>query len=198
MPWPTLNDPVHDSQRLFRQVLAAMSEPGTLHTLAAPAPPQATIGSALWGTLLTLCDLDVRVWLAPALDTPALREALPFHTGCRLTDEPVSADFALVTPAALCEAPDFALGSDEYPDRSTTLLVALELLDSGDTGSGTWQLSGPGIPAQRTLRVEERARPLMLRLAANRQSFPCGLDAILTCGERLAALPRTTRIEEIA
>ncbi|MCE8021710.1 phosphonate C-P lyase system protein PhnH [Halomonas sp. MCCC 1A11036] len=197
MPWPTLNDPVHDSQRMFRQLLAAMSEPGTLHTLAAPAPPQDVIGPALWGALLTLCDLDVRVLLAPALDTPALREALVFHTGCCLTDEPGSADFALMTPATLCEAPEFALGSDEYPERSTTLLVALEFLDSGDTGSGTWRLSGPGIPAQRTLRMEERARPLMLRLAANRQGFPCGLDAILGCGERLAALPRTTRIEEV-
>ncbi|MGQ4878286.1 phosphonate C-P lyase system protein PhnH [Billgrantia sp. LNSP4103-1] len=198
MPWPTLNDPVHDSQRLFRQLLAAMSEPGTVHTLEAPTPPEGEIGTALWGTLLTLCDLDVRVWLAPALDSAALREALAFHTGCRLVAAPEQADFALVTPAALRDGPDFAQGSDEYPDRSTTLLVALDTLGTGDGAGGSWRLSGPGIPNQRTLNVGESARPLMRRLTANRESFPRGLDAILACDGRLAALPRTTRLEEVA
>lgn len=198
MPWPTLNDPVHDSQRLFRQLLTAMSEPGTLQTLVAPALPGNPICPALWGSLLTLCDLDVRVWLAPALDAPALREALAFHTGCRLAEAPAAADFALVTPATMNVTSEFSLGSDEYPDRSTTLLVALEILDVGDAGEGAWRLSGPGIPGQRSLSVGYSARPLMRRLAANRECFPRGLDAILACGERLVALPRTTRIEEIA
>lgn len=198
MPWPTLDDSVHDSQRLFRQLLTAMSEPGTLLALEAPSPPSADIGPALWGSLLTLCDLDTRVWLAPELDTPALREALLFHTGCRLTDEPAQADFALVTPATMRDAPDFAQGSDEHPERSTTLLVALDTLVTADSAGGSWRLSGPGIPGQRALGVGESARPLMRRLAANRERFPCGLDAILACGGRLAALPRTTRLEEIA
>ncbi len=198
MPWPTLNDPVHDSQRLFRQLLAALSEPGTLHTLEAPTPPEGGIGTALWGTLLTLCDLDVRVWLAAELDTPALREALLFHTGCRLTDEPTQADYALVTPATMRDAPDFAQGSDEHPERSTTLLVALDTLVTADSAGGSWRLSGPGIPGQRALSVGERARPLMRQLAASRERFPRGLDAILACGKRLVALPRTTRLEEIA
>lgn len=210
MPKSRLNDPVHDSQRLFRQLLTAMSEPGTLHTLKAPTPPVDDIGVALWGSLLTLCDLDTRVWLAPGLDTPALRKALAFHTGCRLTAAPEQADFALLTPHEMRDMPslnqgfsqnvaqDFAQGSDEYPDRSTTLLVALDVLDADDTMSGTWRLRGPGIADQRTLRVGARARPLMMRLVTNRGCFPCGLDAILTCGERLAALPRTTRLEEIA
>lgn len=201
MPWPTLSDPVHDSQRLFRQLLAAMSEPGSLHTLVAPTPPSDDLPPALWGTLLTLCDLDTQVWLEPALDSVALRDALAFHTGCRVTRLPEQADFALVTPAAINEASAFAMGSDEYPDRSTTLLVVLDsidLLEADDTTSGTWRLSGPGIASHRNVRVGENARPLMTKLIANRAHFPCGLDAILTCGERLIALPRSTRIEEVA
>ncbi len=194
MLWPTLNDPVHDSQRLFRQLLSAMSEPGTLHTLEAPSPPGGELGPALWGTLLTLCDLDIRVWLAPELDGPALREALALHIGCRLTAKPADADFALVTPAVLAEAREFALGSDEYPERSTTLLVALDTLEP----AGKWRLSGPGIADRRQLGLGDAAGPLMSRLVANRDRFPCGLDAILTCGPRLAALPRSTRIEEVA
>lgn len=194
MLWPTLNDPVHDSQRLFRQLLSAMSEPGTLHTLEVPSPPGDDIGPALWGVLLTLCDLDTRVWLAPGLDTPELCEALAFHTGCRLSDDPTEADFALVTPDVLAEPIAFALGSDEYPDRSTTLLVALDTLEP----TGEWRLTGPGIALRRQLGLGAAAAPLMARLAANRGCFPCGLDVILTCGARLAALPRSTRIEEVA
>lgn len=196
MLWPALNDPVHDSQRLFRQLLQAMSEPGTLHTLElAPPPHDAPIGAALWGALLTLCDLDTRLWLTPELDTPALRDALSFHTGCRFTRDAQQADFALVTPATLDSDIVFAIGSDTYPDRSTTLLVALDRLSE----PGPWRLSGPGIATQRTLDLggdQDATRALMHRLGANRHHFPRGLDAILTCGERLAAIPRSTRIEE--
>ncbi|PAU77297.1 phosphonate C-P lyase system protein PhnH [Halomonas salipaludis] len=192
MPWPTLNDPVHDSQRLFRQLLAAMSEPGTRYTLDAPQPPDGEIGPALWGTLLTLCDLDTRVWLAPEWDTAALREALALHTGSRVTECAEEADFALVTPDTMGKGPDFSLGSDEYPDRSTTLLVVLDDLE----GAEEWRLSGPGIADCRVLGLGAAARPLMARLIANQNHFPRGLDTILTCGARLAAIPRSTRIEE--
>lgn len=192
MLWPGLTDPVHDSQRLFRQCLQAMSEPGTLHILNVAAPPEgAPIGAALWGVLLTLCDLDTRVWIARDLDTPALRDALTFHTGCRLTDDPASADFALVTPAALYREIAFATGSDEYPDRSTTLLVALDRL----ADHGPWQLSGPGILQHRRLDVGD-GEALMGCLARNRARFPRGFDALLACDARLTAIPRSSRIEK--
>ncbi|SDL06685.1 alpha-D-ribose 1-methylphosphonate 5-triphosphate synthase subunit PhnH [Modicisalibacter muralis] len=190
MLWPALTDPVHDSQRLFRQILQAMSEPGTLHELCAPCPPRdASIGPALWGALLTLCDLDTQLWIDPALDSPELRDALHFHTGCRLTQDATLADFALVTPDTLAREIDFAIGNDSYPDRGTTLLVAVEYLSD----DGPWQFSGPGIETQRCLGVGN-AHALMSRLSVNRSRFPCGLDAILACGTRLAAIPRSTRI----
>lgn len=194
MLWPALTDPAHDSQRLFRQILQAMSEPGSLHELHVPCPPQdALVGPALWGALLTLCDLDTQLWIAPTLDSPELRDALHFHTGCRLTDVPSDADFALVTPDTLACEIDFAIGNDSYPDRSTTLLIAVEYLSN----DGPWQLNGPGIETQRWLGIGS-ADALMNRLSANRSRFPCGFDAILTCGERLAAIPRSTRIDSLA
>lgn len=191
MLWPALNDPIHDSQRLFRQILQAMSEPGTLQKLTAPYPPQgSSIGSALWGTLLTLCDLDTRLWIAPELNSREFREALSLHTGCRICEDARQADFALVTSLTLKSPPTFAMGSDSYPDRSTTLLVVLDQLDK----DGPWQLTGPGIETQRRLDVGN-ADALMALLSRNRSHFPCGFDAILSCGERLAAIPRSTRLE---
>lgn len=197
MRWNAFDTPVHDSQRVYRQLLSAMAEPGTFAAVeGAPVPPSdAAIGTACWATLLTLCDLDTRVWLAPELDAAGLGEALAFHTGALRAQCPADADFALVTPATLegsaeREAPGFREGSDTYPDRSTTLVVVLDRLDS----VGPWALSGPGIPGVRRLDPGEGGEALMTRLAANRSRFPLGLDAILTCDGRLAAVPRSTRI----
>ncbi|MDH4571485.1 phosphonate C-P lyase system protein PhnH [Salinicola acroporae] len=190
--WPGLADPAHDSQRLFRQILGAMSEPGTLATLAVPAPPSDALGAALWGVVLTLCDLETRVWVAADLDSPALRQALAFHTGARITDDPASADFALLTHDAFDPQTPFAPGSDTYPDRATTLLVVVERL----ANAGPSMLSGPGIETIRALDIGDSpgCRALMDRLAANRASFPQGLDMIFGCGARLAAVPRSTRV----
>lgn len=200
LAWPGLDDAVHDSQRLFRQVLGAMSEPGTLHELVAPTPscvpnhepPKPLIGAALWGALLSLCDLDTTIWIGAELDSPALREALTFHTGARFTDDPASADFALLTQESFDPQTPFALGSDTYPDRGTTLLVAVERL----ANAGPWSLSGPGIETTRALDVGDApgCRALMQRLSTNRASFPCGIDAIFGAGDQLAAIPRSTRI----
>lgn len=193
LAWPALADSVHDSQRLFRQILAALSEPGTLHTLVLPEPPQARLGAALWGALLTLCDLETRVWIAADLDSPALREALTFHTGARITADPANADFALLTPESFDPDAAFALGSDRYPDRSTTLLVAAPDL----ANRRGVRLSGPGIAEARDLDIGDTSgcRALMTRLAANRTTFPRGLDAIFGCGAQLAAIPRSSRID---
>ncbi|MCU6244298.1 phosphonate C-P lyase system protein PhnH, partial [Enterobacter asburiae] len=60
---------------------------------------------------------------------------------------------------------------------------------------GPWRLSGPGIETQRRIDVGD-AEALMRLLATNRARFPRGLDAILTCGARLAAIPRSTRLEQ--
>ena len=169
-----------------------MSEPGTLETLAVPVPPSDALGAALWGVVLTLCDLETRVWIAADLDSPALRQALTFHTGARITDDPESADFALLTHESFDPQTSFALGSDTYPDRGTTLMVAVERL----ANVGPSMLSGPGIETTRALDIGDTAgcRALMDRLAANRASFPQGLDMIFGCGARLAAVPRSTRV----
>ncbi|TDO06055.1 MULTISPECIES: phosphonate C-P lyase system protein PhnH [Halomonas] len=198
--WPALSDPAHDSQRVFRQILGVLSEPGTLTTLALPAPPERALGAALWGVVLTLCDLETRVWIAADLDSPALRKALTFHTGARITDDPASADFALLTHESFDPQTPFALGSDSYPDRATTLLVAVERLENDSNGERNgqsgWRLSGPGIAESRDLDIGDSpgCRALMTRLADNLAHFPRGLDAILGCDAQLAAIPRSTCI----
>ncbi|GEN24955.1 carbon-phosphorus lyase complex subunit [Halomonas cupida] len=187
-----LDDGVHHSQQLFRQLLSAMSEPGTQQTLAvAELPAGAQLSPAAWAAVLTLCDLDTRLWVEPRLATPGLYEAVAFHTGASITESPADADFALVVPQTLSEVTSFAEGSDAWPDRSTTLIVVTDSLAEGND----WVLSGPGIADCRGLTLSAEAVPLMARLSANLATFPRGLDAFITAGHQLLAVARSTRVE---
>lgn len=201
--WPSLDDAVHHSQCLFRQLLGVMAEPGTFAEIRmAPLPESTALPGAAWGVLLSLCDLDTRVWIADELNCDGLAEAIAFHTGSRIVSQADEADFALLTPLSFPHLSSFAVGSDVYPDRSTTLVVVLNTLEEAVDGCGIaggecWRLSGPGIRDSRVLELDTAAEMLMTRLAVNRASFPQGLDTILTSLERLTAIPRSTRIEKL-
>ncbi|WP_051510672.1 MULTISPECIES: phosphonate C-P lyase system protein PhnH [Cobetia] len=209
--WPALDDAVHHSQRLFRQLLSAMSEPGTVHDIPVSSMPQGVaLSSAAWGTLLALCDLESRLWIADELNRDGLAAAISFHTGARIVTCADEADFALVTPHSCQRMPNVSEGSDTYPDRSTTLIVVLAATGTLKSAEGfphapahgplptrDWRLSGPGIRDSRVVALDVKAEALMQRLACNRAHFPLGLDAILTADTHLIAIPRSTQIDVV-
>ncbi|MGL5008821.1 MAG: phosphonate C-P lyase system protein PhnH, partial [Paracoccaceae bacterium] len=77
-------------------------------------------------------------------------------------------------------------GLPDYPDRAATLIIEMDVLEP--TGA---RLSGPGIRDTARLSLLETAA-----FRANRALFPLGFDAYLTCGSRIAGLPRSTRVED--
>jgi alpha-D-ribose 1-methylphosphonate 5-triphosphate synthase subunit PhnH len=185
---PGFDNPIHDAQASFRAILDAMAHPGRPVELSGGLAPPAPLGMAMAAAALTLCDAETPLWLDAALAGCA--DFLRFHCGVALA-APGAAHFALIgEPDAMPSLDAFALGSDEYPDRSATLIVEVERLRAGQGLT----LSGPGIAGTALLGV----RGLPERVWAERQLlaelFPRGLDLILTCGSRLAALPRTTRV----
>jgi alpha-D-ribose 1-methylphosphonate 5-triphosphate synthase subunit PhnH len=138
---------------------------------------------------LTLCDLDTPVWLDAAAKPAASYFA--FHCGCPLAESPGEARFALIgDPAALPPLEEFSLGIDEYPERSATLLIETGGLVEG---SGI-QLSGPGIRGEARLGVAALPARFWTERAMLAELFPRGLDVVFVSGNRLAALPRSTRI----
>ncbi|MGB0498553.1 MAG: phosphonate C-P lyase system protein PhnH [Rubricella sp.] len=175
-------DAAPDAARAFRACLDAMARPGTIQDVAGPQPP-APLGIAAGIVALTLCDPETGVWLAPSVDTGAVREWLAFHTGARLAG-PAHADFHFGTWA---EMPwDTAkIGTPDYPDRSATFVIETPLSDAGAT------IAGPGIKETASIALPDTAI-----LEANAKRFPLGIDLILTDGARLAAMPRTTRAQE--
>lgn len=172
-----------EAARAFRAALSAMARPGRIERIASARPP-APLSPAAGALLLTLADPDAPVHLAGRFDTPDLREWLGFHTGAPIVARGAAA-FAVGGWGALTPLEGYALGTPEYPDRSATLIVEVESLAAKGAA-----LTGPGIRERAALSLPEREA---FRL--NTALFPCGLDFYFTCGDRLAALPRTTRVE---
>lgn len=177
---PGFADPAPDAARAFRAIMQAMARPGTVHTADAPAPEGLSPAAAM--VCLTLLDRTTPVHLAGAHDSAAIRDWLTFHTGAPFVAAPQAA-FVLGDWRAMPGG--LAIGTPDYPDRSATLIVEVDRLD-GDT-----RLTGPGIRETACLAIPDTAA-----FAANHARFPLGWDAILTCGARLAAVPRSTTIGE--
>ena len=188
---PGFADPVRDAQVSCRVVLDAIAHPGRIETLpvSLAAAPPAPLGVAAAAIALTLCDIDTPIWLD--LPLAAASSYLAFHCGAPMAAGPAHARFAFAAnAAALPPLESFALGSDEYPDRSTTLVVEVVGLVAGRG----MRLTGPGIRDEAWLSVAGLPVRLWEERAALAELLPRGLDIILVSGTHLAALPRWTRV----
>ena len=187
---PGFAEPVHDAQRTFRLVLDAMSHPGRVVEVAsAVAPPG--LAPAAAAVALALCDLETPIWLDA--ETSAAASWLRFHCGTPIVGAVGEARFAFIRRLETMPALDaFALGTDEYPDRSATLVIEVAALSPADG----LVLAGPGIKDTARLRADGVGPRFWRERAGLTELFPRGIDLVLTCGRLLAALPRTTEVRE--
>lgn len=172
-----------DAARAFRVAMQAMARPGTIHAVEGAAPP-APLSRAAGTLLLTLCDPETGVFLAGARDCPAVRDWITFHCGAPLVG-PEVCDFAVGSWRALQPLDRFRIGTSQYPDRSATLIVEMD----GLSASGA-RLTGPGIRDAAHLSLPETRA-----FQDNARRFPLGWDAYFCAGNRVAALPRSTKVE---
>ena len=187
------SDRVLASQATFRAVMDAMARPGCVQRIAAAVQGPAPLMPASVALVLTLCDPDTPVWLDAAMDSPDVARWLAFHTSAPITRDASRAAFALIGDMTRLESFDrFALGSDEYPDRSTTLIVQAETLRDGPT----YALRGPGIDGTSMLGAS-LTDAFIASLDANHALFPRGVDCVLVAGYSIVALPRTTQLTAI-
>ena len=99
--------------------------------------------------------------------------------------------FALVGDAPALPALDrFSFGTNEYPDRSTTLILQVESLTQGPE----LELHGPGIDGTAILQATIQPPDLFERLAINAALFPRGIDVVLVHDDTVVAIPRTARL----
>jgi alpha-D-ribose 1-methylphosphonate 5-triphosphate synthase subunit PhnH len=184
-------DPVFDSQRVFRTILDCVARPGRLTPLnssvGAPAPLLATTAEIL----LAMADFETSIWLDDRLArTVEVAAFLRFHTGARLVNDPAQATFAVISDVASMPAlKTFGQGTPDYPDRSTTLLIQVERLESSGHA-----FEGAGINGRIAFAAEPAPPDFFNQLGENRAAFPCGVDLIFVTLATVAALPRSVRL----
>ena len=185
-------DKVLSAQSVFRSVMDALARPGSIQRIqsAAGAPGAMMRGAA--AIALTLFDHDTPIWLDGRMAaTPDVAKWLKFHTSAPVVADSSIAGFALIgDPQSLPALDRFAFGSNEYPDRSTMLILQVESLTDGPMV----ELQGPGIDGSATLRASIQPRDLFERLAINAALFPRGIDVVLVHDDSIVAIPRTTRL----
>ncbi len=187
------DEPVLASQRCFRQILAAMSEPGSVHRLGEDVESPTGVSAAAMLVLLTLVDHETPVWLAPRFASAATY--LRFHCGAPVLEAPSAATFALVDGASVdLDLGAFNPGDDRYPDRSATLVVGCAAFEGGRDVS----LSGPGIRGDITVSPAGLDAAFWQKVAANNARYPLGVDLILAAGNEIMCIPRSTRIARAA
>lgn len=187
-----LADGVMDAQRIFRAVMDAMAMPGTAHDVPPCAVPPAPLGPVAGAIALTLLDADTPVWLDETLAASRdVRDWLAFHSGAPAADILTEAHFALIAdPASMPSLENFSQGIQNYPDRSTTLILQVASLETGER----LMLEGPGIETVQAFAPYPLPRHFTGTWRQNNARFPRGVDIIFAGPAGVAAMPRTTRI----
>jgi alpha-D-ribose 1-methylphosphonate 5-triphosphate synthase subunit PhnH len=185
-------DKVLSAQSTFRSVMDAMGRPGSVQRIVAAAGAPAAMMRGTAAIALTLFDHDTPVWLDPLMsETSDVAKWLKFHTGAPVVADSKICSFALIGDAdALPSLDHFSFGSNEYPDRSTTLILQVESLTQGPG----LELRGPGIDGTAVLQSTIQPPDLFERLSINQTLFPRGIDVVLVHGDSIVAIPRTTRL----
>ncbi len=185
-------DKVLSAQSTFRSVMDAMGRPGSVQRVVAAAGAPAAMMRGSAAIALTLFDHDTPVWLDPLMsETSDVTKWLQFHTGAPMVADSQICSFALIGDARVLPALDrFAFGTNEYPDRSTTLILQVESLTQGPG----LELRGPGIDGTAVLQSTIQPPDLFERLSINQTLFPRGIDVVLVHGDSIVAIPRTTQL----
>jgi alpha-D-ribose 1-methylphosphonate 5-triphosphate synthase subunit PhnH len=188
-------EPVDDAQGAFRAALRALSHPGDAVDCGAQVPAVPGLMPATVALLLALTDHETPVWWVGS-DGPA--PWLRFHTGAPSATRVGQAHFAVISRQLSAEPwPELELwnaGTDESPDRSTTLLIELPSLSGG--AATVW--SGPGLREARTLYLAGLPASFSEEWCDNHARFPRGVDVLFLCGRHIVGLPRTTLVQSVA
>lgn len=186
---PGFADPVRDAQRCYRALLDAMAHPAAIVTMHGELPSAAPLWPVATAMALTLCDADTPIWLDEGVADAA--GYLAFHCGALRASTPGEALFAFAGDrATLPPLGSFALGTAEFPERATTLVIEVGALIEG----AGLRLRGPGIRGERRLDVAGLSRGFWAERAALAELFPCGIDLVFAAGGALAAVPRSTQV----
>jgi alpha-D-ribose 1-methylphosphonate 5-triphosphate synthase subunit PhnH len=178
-------DPVHDTRGCFRALVDAMSRPGTI--TESPTEP------ASYAVLATLVDHEVTLY------SPDDRIKTALANEGRLTEAARDrADIVHAPDPGACPVGNLSRGSLKEPSDGATVVYRVDGLRSESEmpeNGPELILSGPGVDGRQRLGVEGFTPADARALSATQNSYPRGVDAILTTERKIAALPRSVELE---
>ncbi|MGD1871297.1 MAG: phosphonate C-P lyase system protein PhnH [Neomegalonema sp.] len=197
------NDPPHgqigfskpsvDAAASFRTILNAVARPGSPQTVAAKTLAAAPLSLAATTALLTLADADAPVWRTPDVWSDATDHLIRFCVGAAPVSHSGQAAFVCGRFGAI-EALELPAGSPDYPDRSATLIIETDGF-AAEPDALALKLSGPGVDGVALLHVAGFGSAFARFLQQTAAQFPLGVDLLLTHGDQVVGLPRSTKEE---
>lgn len=182
MSHPSITEAETRTHQTFTALMWALSHPGKIYSLPAS-------GLAAFGAIAdALIDVETSYY-----SSHSELQNLLVRTGARARScgEAMYQFYPALraaTVSALAEAP---IGTYAFPDESATLILGCTF------GAGrALRLSGPGIATTADLWVDG-IPDTFWELRAQICRYPLGWDVVLVGYDRLAGLPRTTRIEVV-
>ncbi len=181
--------PVLGSQACFRALLKAMSFPGRIVEIPTMPGPPPGWPPGLAAAALTLFDADTPVWLDASARSAEAEAYVRFHAGAPLADAPAGARFAVVLAPEYVPYDAFAIGTDQYPDRSATVLIGVKAL----LGGQAIRLRGPGVLTHADVAPAGALEAFWLAWFRNNKLYPLGFDAFFFDKNRVIGLPRSAQ-----
>lgn len=193
------NDAVLQSQQVFRHLLKAMSEPGTVIDLTKSIQKKnaTAIYPTVWAVAQSLLDSETTVFVSPELATQAVIQSIQFHTDASVVNTSFESNFAIISLENFTSLTDFHCGSVVNPHLSTTVILQVDdltVLEHHNGDEACLSLSGPGIRDQHYLQVAGFTSSHIELLQSNHGLYPCGIDLVLCSPTHICAIARSTSI----
>lgn len=187
-------NPSIDAAFSFRALLSTMSRPGKLVPLTVAFQAIDNLNPVAKLVALTLVDQQSPIWLDEDLNSDQVQQFIKFNCAATISAAKNQAMFGFFSHCpSVKELEGFQIGTAEYPDRSTTIIIQVTHLSHEDVADSV-TLQGPGIKTTQVLYVKGLHDDFWQWFQTNQANFPLGNDIILAGPTCFAALSRSTKI----
>lgn len=181
-------DPVHDTRAVFQSMMTAMSRPGTIHDV--PTEP------ADHAVLATLVDHEVTLYSRDE------RVCNAFAAEGRYTEGPLGeADVVHVASGSDIDLSEAKRGTRKEPSAGATVVCRVQsVLGPNETpptanGKTTVEITGPGVDGVQNFNIGGLSTSEVTAIREAQTDYPRGIDVVLASDTRVAALPRSVKLE---
>jgi alpha-D-ribose 1-methylphosphonate 5-triphosphate synthase subunit PhnH len=187
-----------DSQIIFRQIMGSFARPGLPVEISPLVKPSPEFDVSVAGSLLlALMETGTALYLPNEAQISIWANYLKFHTACVLTPECQNAEFIWIQDGAhLPSLLSCALGSVEFPETSSTLIIDVNGIEINSESMDAKVWTGPGIKEPIQIDIQGISTAFWRERKELRQMYPCGVDVIFCSSTQIVSLPRSTRIGE--